>query len=196
LTGDILNEDEAFNEAKSTNAIVCVLLLVNKQFLAVYLDDMPAAQATTSRLQRWKGCHMAPCTRAKLIFQEAFVAARQARTSSQQRKIAMRSLSTLKRFAESCPQNFQNKVYLVEAEVDASTGNFQKALDKYKLSIEWATEQKFIHEQGLACERAGHLLRDNGMFDDARKYFHQASSCYASWGATVKVDQLGLLVTS
>lgn len=190
LTGDILNEEVALNEAKAKNEVAHLLILVSKQSLAIYMDNMPIAQAMSAKLQRFRKGDMFPFLRTKFAFQEAFVAARLAHTSNRQRKLAIRKLSMLKVFAERCPQNYQNKVLLVEAELAASLGNADDALIKYQQAIQCATNHNFIHEQGLACERRACLLRDLGRPDEARACFRQASACYASWGAQVKVDQL------
>jgi tetratricopeptide (TPR) repeat protein len=112
------------------------------------------------------------------------------RSSKQHRTRANRTLVKLKRYAEHCPQNFQGKVWLVEAELVASAGDMESALAKFKTSIDWARNQELIHEEALAWERAGYALLAMHRRDEAREFLEKASSIYSSWGAQAKVNQL------
>ena len=64
------------------------------------------------------------------------------------------------------------------------------ALSKYRQSIEAAKKEAFLHEQALACERAGLALRKIGRENEALKFLVDAQSLYKSWGAKIKVEQM------
>jgi tetratricopeptide (TPR) repeat protein len=99
-------------------------------------------------------------------------------------------LNKLKDSARHCPDNFLHKVYLVEAELANSAGCYEAALTKYEMSIAQAKRQGFVHEQALACERAGYAMREQGKHDEARHFLTLAQTAYEQWGAHVKADQL------
>ena len=58
----------------------------------------------------------------------------------------------------------------------------------YNDSIEAAKKSGFIHEQGLACEKAAFYFMRIKKEEKAVEYFKQARECYESWGSVMKVD--------
>ena len=86
-------------------------------------------------------------------------------------------------------KNFANKLRVLEAEQKSlSTRHRHNAISMYNASISSAKKSGFIHEQGLACERAGfHCMREK---DNAKalEYFKQARDCYEEWGSSMKVE--------
>ena len=57
----------------------------------------------------------------------------------------------------------------------------------YEAAIAAARNSKFIHAQGLACEKAGFYHKKMKDAESAVKYFKQARECYEKWGSNVKV---------
>ena len=57
----------------------------------------------------------------------------------------------------------------------------------YEAAIAAARNSKFIHAEGLACEKAGSYHKRMKDAQSAAKYFKQARECYAKWGSNVKV---------
>lgn len=87
---------------------------------------------------------------------------------------------------KSLSQCFQ--VQLLEAEIYSFRGKHQEAKEAYTASIETARSSRFVHEQGLACELAGHHCRKIGDDATARSFYNQAKQCYLDWGSQMKVD--------
>ena len=99
------------------------------------------------------------------------------------------AIAAMKDAAANSDWNFTNKLRLLEAEQKSLTKHHQRAIDLYKASIESARRSGFIHEQGLACEKAGFYYKDkNSDSEKALEYFKQARECYEEWGSRVKVD--------
>jgi tetratricopeptide (TPR) repeat protein len=191
LTGEALDEKETLLETNGKHPVAYMCLLIYKHQLAVYMNDFSEAQRISAVIQRGDMGNIFPFLVSSHVFMEGLVVSRLSQTSKQQWTRANRMLSKLRRYAKHCPQNFQGKVYLVEAELAASTGDVDGALVKYKESIERACSQGHIHEEALAYERAGYALRYCGRMEEARDFLDQAKSRYASWGARAKVNQLG-----
>ena len=57
----------------------------------------------------------------------------------------------------------------------------------YEAAIAAARNAKFIHAEGLACEKAGFYHKRMKDAQSAMKNFKQARECYEKWGSNVKV---------
>mmetsp|Transcript_50450 Transcript_50450/g.151948 ORF Transcript_50450/g.151948 Transcript_50450/m.151948 type:complete len:176 (-) Transcript_50450:2-529(-) len=104
--------------------------------------------------------------------------------------VARRSLKKMKKFAQLCPENCLHKVFFLKAELAAFLGREEAATRLYGRAIERAGSEGFIHEQALACERAGMHLLSRGEESLAAEQIKDARSLYDCWGAQAKVDQL------
>jgi predicted ATPase/signal transduction histidine kinase/ActR/RegA family two-component response regulator len=98
--------------------------------------------------------------------------------------------TTLQKWAETAPMNYQHKCYLVEAERQRILGNKAAALEYYDRAIAGAQENKFLNEEALANELAAKFYLGWGKEKIAQVYMTQAYYCYARWGAQAKVLDL------
>ncbi|AFY53117.1 putative ATPase [Rivularia sp. PCC 7116] len=96
----------------------------------------------------------------------------------------------LKIWAEQCPQNFQHKYLLLQAEINRVNCDFINAIDNYDKAISQAKANKFIHEEALANELAGKFYLDWNKDKFAQIYIEEAYYCYAKWEAKAKTDDL------
>ena len=101
-------------------------------------------------------------------------------------------IASMKIAASHAETNFRNKLELLEAEKFGITALHLHKSDvvfqAYDKSILSAQKAGFLHEQGLACEKAGlycKRMKDN---ENALAYFNQALVCYEKWGSSVKVE--------
>jgi hypothetical protein len=109
---------------------------------------------------------------------------------NQWKNVGLGALKQIKKWALSSDWNFSNKVYLLEAESMLLRGNFDVAKSKYEASIKAAHSHRFIHEEGLAFERAGTFYLGRGKKTDALLLLSQARACYERWGAMALVRQM------
>ncbi len=97
----------------------------------------------------------------------------------------------MRKLAWNSDWNYSNKLELLEAEQQSLRGNHRNATKLYDASIESARKSGLIHEQGLACEKAGfhheNVVSNN---EKALDYFKQARECYEVWGSRMKVDAI------
>jgi hypothetical protein len=106
---------------------------------------------------------------------------------------AVQGIIAVRHAASNSDWNFTNKLLLLEAEQHAaSQGDFftprHQILALYDASIAAAKKSGFIHEQGLACEKAGFYCKGARDVHWALVYFNQARECYEEWGSNMKVD--------
>ncbi len=94
----------------------------------------------------------------------------------------------MKNAAVNSDWNFTNKLCLLEAEKKSLSFNHRDAIASYDAAIAAAKKSGFIHEEGLACEKAGFYHKMKGSVRKAMGYFEQARECYEKWGSGVKVN--------
>jgi PAS domain S-box-containing protein len=93
-------------------------------------------------------------------------------------------------WAENCPENFENRVALVGAEIERVQGQPLKAEHLYERAIRSAFENGFVHNEALANELAAQFYLKRGIEKVAHSYLRDARYCYLRWGALGKVKQL------
>ncbi len=96
----------------------------------------------------------------------------------------------LNTLAQSCPENFLHKYWLVEAEKARLSRQRTEAMELYDRAIAGAKENEFLQEEALANELAAKFYLDWGKEKIAGAYIIDAYYCYARWGAKAKTDQL------
>ncbi|HMK48612.1 MAG TPA: ATP-binding protein, partial [Thermodesulfovibrionales bacterium] len=93
-------------------------------------------------------------------------------------------------WATHCPENFEHKYYLVEAELYGLSGDMERALRSYDRAIALAGRNEFLQEEALANERAARFCLSKGINTAAANYMRESRRLYALWGATGKVEYL------
>jgi PAS domain S-box-containing protein len=93
-------------------------------------------------------------------------------------------------WAENCPENFENRVALVGAEIERVQGEPLKAEHLYERAIRSAFENGFVHNEALANELAAQFYLKRGIEKVAHSYLRDARYCYLRWGALGKLQQL------
>ncbi|MEO1375853.1 MAG: AAA-like domain-containing protein, partial [Cyanobacteria bacterium J06635_10] len=96
----------------------------------------------------------------------------------------------MKIWASHCPENFQNKYDLVEAEKARVLGQNWQAQELYEKAIEGAKKSEFIHEEAIGYERAAEFYLSLGREQIGQLYLRNAHHCYSRWGANAKVQAL------
>jgi PAS domain S-box-containing protein len=93
-------------------------------------------------------------------------------------------------WSDNCPENFENRVALVGAEIARLEGRELDAERLYEQAICSARENGFVHNEALACEVAARFYAGRGLEDFAHLYLRKARYCYLRWGANGKVRQI------
>src|SRR6478609_2942376 len=93
-------------------------------------------------------------------------------------------------WAANCPQNFENRVALVGAEIARLEGRELDAEHLYEKAIRSAHANGFVHNAALANELAARFYAARGFERIANAYLQDARYGYLRWGANGKVKQL------
>lgn len=96
----------------------------------------------------------------------------------------------LKKAVKSNPSNFLDRYLLLQAEMARGKGHFAKAAKFYQDAIQAAEDNRFMHNQALACELAGDFYLQAGFEECALGYLTKARFLYEKWGATEKVKAI------
>jgi PAS domain S-box-containing protein len=92
--------------------------------------------------------------------------------------------------AELCPENFENRAALVNAEIARIEGRALDAIELYEQAIRSARANGFVNNEALAYEVAARFYAARGFEVFADAYLRNARNCYDRWGAAGKVKQL------
>ncbi len=104
--------------------------------------------------------------------------------SEEQYGIGLDSIVKIEFWLQFSPTNFENKLFLLKAENEASLLNVDKARAFYEASIKAASDFGRIHEKGLAYEFMGNFLSSVSIDPSgAKECIKMAHSCYLQWGA-------------
>ncbi len=96
----------------------------------------------------------------------------------------------LRHLAGQCPENFEAKYFLIQAEMARIAGRDRRASAFYQKAIEAANTGGFTQIHAIASEAAARFFLSRKMDDAARPYQHQARSSYHKWGARTKATLL------
>ncbi|RUL78820.1 trifunctional serine/threonine-protein kinase/ATP-binding protein/sensor histidine kinase [Dyella choica] len=96
----------------------------------------------------------------------------------------------LELWAQHCPENFENRVALVHAEIARIEGRALDAMIYYDQAIRSAQANGFVHNEALANELAARFYSTRGFEKVARVYLQDARDAYLRWGAHGKAWQL------
>ena len=96
----------------------------------------------------------------------------------------------LQALAENCPENFENRAALIEAEIARIEGRDRDAMRLYEQAIRSAHDNGFVHNEAIAYECAARFYLTCDLPASGHAHLEQARACYAQWGADGKVQQL------
>ncbi|WP_238263554.1 trifunctional serine/threonine-protein kinase/ATP-binding protein/sensor histidine kinase [Cupriavidus pauculus] len=96
----------------------------------------------------------------------------------------------LKVWAEHCPENFESRAALVDAEIARIENRSFDAMRLYQLAIRSAHANGFWHVEALANEIAARFYAAREFEVIAEAYLQNARYCYSRWRADGKVRQL------
>ena len=189
LTGDIMEQDYAIQYARENNKTLLIWTHFYRMLLCYMLGDFESAEVHSSVCRVAESNPFGTSDRVLFVFYDGLVALSQ-KKSRARLKIAKNSIKTFKNWAKHSPENFLGKLYLLEAELAAKTGEVDRAHSKYTSAISLSREGGYEMQHALANERAGKFFLDLGEDGLARPYLNDALNVYSKWGGIMKVDHL------
>lgn len=190
-------EDSCFVQCCINHEVsLCRLICSKKKYVAFFVGDLDLAAKMCERTRQ--DFPKGPTGRftAGLISEFVdgligFFFARKAKRLEDEAKwtnLGLDVLQSLRNWANSSDWNFSNKLYLLEAEFYFLKEDDERALACYHASIKAAREHRFVHEEGLAEEKAALYLLHKNRHGDAMTHLINAKKCYEVWGAHAVVQ--------
>jgi len=105
-------------------------------------------------------------------------------------KILQNNIRKMKKWAESCKENFLDKYLLLKAEEARLKNNNSEAMKLYNMAIESTQKNGFVQAEALANELAAKFYLSFDMNEIAQVYMRDAYRAYKKWGALSKCRQL------
>jgi len=133
---------------------------------------------------------------AELHFYAALILLRLASTAPDDRRVVYQQQITdhyakLEQWSHACPDNFQHRVWLLEAELAQLQGHpLEYTLELYDRAIAAAANQNFLQDEAISQERAAYFWLARSKPDFAQSYFQKAHYNYTLWGAKRKAEML------
>jgi two-component sensor histidine kinase len=106
------------------------------------------------------------------------------------RKLLKRNRARLKKWASGCPDNFEHKYFLVQAETARILGKTMRAIDFYSKAITSARTYGFLQVEALANELLARFQFSFNRKPLGQIYIQESCRCYHKWGSTSKVRAL------
>ncbi|MDX1958336.1 MAG: AAA family ATPase [Leptospiraceae bacterium] len=96
----------------------------------------------------------------------------------------------MKRYAEACPENFQFKLDIVQAELNRIEKKELEAMRLYDSAFDNAVKGEFLYHAGIISELAAKFYLGINQTKIAKLYLNESVYHYHSWGAETKIKQL------
>ncbi|MEW6187432.1 MAG: diguanylate cyclase [Thermodesulfobacteriota bacterium] len=101
-----------------------------------------------------------------------------------------RNQKRIKKWAGLCPENFQQRVDFIQAEIAGLQNRFQKAITSFHRAVEGAKRNGFLEEEAQFCERTAEYYQQEGFEEEAAAFLTRAHACYLRWGAMALAENL------
>lgn len=196
LAGEWFNEEQDFPDlVAAKNNVGIFNIFLDKLMLCYLLYDYKNAYKNASSgapyLKETPGLYVHPT----FYFYHSLTCLELARDLKDSKrnqlfKKAHACYKKIKKWSEFAPANYQHKCYLIEAVFADINKNFKKATKLFDQAIDWAKNNRFIHDEALANELAAKFYLSLNREKIARVYMNEAYLCYKKWGATLKVKHL------
>lgn len=105
-------------------------------------------------------------------------------------RILRKNQGIMKKWADSCGDNFLHKYLLARAEMLRVLGRKHEAEPLYDEAIASAQQNGYVQNQAIACELAAKFYAAEGRQRIAKAYMGDAYRLYSEWGAIAKVRDL------
>jgi len=118
-----------------------------------------------------------------MYFTAAFNLARDAKPEKKWREIGQKAVQSIAQLVQYSNWNFENKQFLLQAELNYLDGRYVMAELAYESSILSARDHKFIGEEAMAYELFGIYLVENKKIDRGVEQLEMSYKKYTQWGA-------------
>ena len=193
LKGDYFNEDIDIPRAKENNVnSILSIHYANKLFLHIIFNDLTNTKQYLLELEELKDANKGSYFFAINNFYRSIIYLRHFEKEGDNTylKKTDKNQKTMKMWAKHCPENFQHKYDLIEAEKYRILKKIELAKKYYDKAISGATKYEFWSDEAICWEFAAIFYFQQNTIALAKTYIQNSFNCYKRWGAIAKCDQL------
>jgi predicted ATPase/class 3 adenylate cyclase/tRNA A-37 threonylcarbamoyl transferase component Bud32 len=192
LKGEAFDEDKLFEQGiTDKNRTITFMIYCHRSILGNYFGHADFAFENSLKAEELLDAVLGKIEVALQSFHSGLAAANVSSGKFSMAKSKLKkSIKKLKHWSKNAPENFEHKLYLLQAEKARLSKEHNKARDLYDLSINSANKHNYIQEAALASEMAGRYHMQNKNSTLSRFYIRNAYQLYRDWGATAKLYQL------
>lgn len=189
-----LNEDEFLKSVRGDKGSLSAHNY-SKLLLWYFNGNYNDALLMTEEMKKSKGYLTGFMLSSEYVFYHSLILAAICRDiPSKQRKGYIRVIKNnqrrMKKWADSCPQNFLHKYLLVKAELASISGNIHEAEKLYDKAIESAHENGYIQNAAIGSELAAGFYLSANRKKIAKTYIDDAYHLFTKWGAKSKANDV------
>ena len=196
LNGEATTELKLLKMSEKNDTLLLSQFYYMRMFLAYIFQQYDLA-AEMSR-HRQDACKLRPHRHATIVNETLYsgliaaaLAGQNSAGAAGWRKLAEDAMEKMQAWSLHSEWNFRHKLLLLNAELESLSGDLDKAARTYDEAISVATKHGFIHEQAIACERAGLFFSERMRNTErAKQYFARSYTYYIGWGASRKASDL------
>ena len=198
LVGEHCDEDALLADWEKTNNFTNIFYLYFfKAVLAYLFDDLTGALDFITRAGKIVDAVYGQIFIPLRVFYHALILTALAeRAGGLRRRGYIRQVRKLQKemrvWARHCPENYQSKYALVEAQLAELADDPLRALEMYDAARTAARENDFLFDEALANELAGRYCVRLGRKEFARLYLNYATYLYERWGAVAKSSRMAV----
>ena len=191
---EILNNEHLVSLVKKDQSSLATWH-IRKMQLYYFLTDHRNALAESEKIQNLMGAIFGFLLQSECVFYHSLIITAMYRNFSPKerkhyRKILKNNHKQLKKWAESCRENFEDMYLLVSAEIARINNRKEQAMQLYDRAIQAAREYRHVNNEAIANELAAQYYLSEGHSRIAGAYMDDACRCYMRWGAYAKARQI------
>lgn len=177
------------------SAMALPKFFVLKALVLLLYGDVDGAFQATEQARKGRAGIFGAYASVELSHITTLVLIRQAeRSSGPDRAAKMDAACTLqaqmRKWADNCPDNFETKWHLAQAEWSRVNGDHWQAAIHYDRALHWARSAQQMYSEAMAHELAGTFWLQADCTESGQMHLDLATQLYHRWGAQRKVDRL------
>eukprot|EP00977_Amphora_coffeiformis_P016260 scaffold4976_cov161-Amphora_coffeaeformis.AAC.6 len=191
--GDLTDFDELYRDAEEKGSFASAVAIRYCRAVLHYLFNDYHTASTFCISRKELGMVAPTCERSTGFFYLCLISLAMVRDGVNRRSNlgeARKAIKFMNSWARRCPENFMNKVFLMEAELASVQKKNALAYEKYICAISLAQTNGLVQDAALSCELLARHLYALGQASKAQKHFERACEFYTGWGALGKKRQL------
>ena len=197
LNGELMDEDEFVNVQACDCFAALAMMKGSKLLLSCVFGEYEVGEEIARDISNWTDNSFSLIFLTNAYLFSGIILATVSKAQDRKGIAAVKNiLRMLKRATRNSLGRYDPQIRILEAEVDALGGKWTAAVLKYESAIELAQRDDLHMLIGIAHERVATIFMNAGGHSSSVQRLESASASFETWGATAKVQQLSMRLSS